>query len=121
MSKKKKPLKTVIIEREEPIKEFDFSFKDEEENAKVIAILKDLQTHAGWRFMQEAFQKNIDYLSEQILEKYDAVSGKEYSEEEVDELRIKRRYLKEILEKPNYFIKELERKTEQEEDLDPYV
>ncbi|MDD2260536.1 MAG: hypothetical protein PHO87_06030 [Acholeplasmataceae bacterium] len=118
--KTKKPMKTIIIKREDTIKEFDFSFKDPQENLKIVAILKDLQTHEGWRFMQEAFQKNIEFLSNQILDKEDALSGKELTEEEVDELRMKRSYLKELLEKPKYFIDKLEDKPAQEDNLDPY-
>ena len=120
VQKAKKPMKTVVIKREKTIKEFDFSFKNPEENQKIVTILKDLQIHEGWRFMIEAFQKNIDFLSEQILEKEDALSGKELTEEEVDELRMKRSYLKELLEKPSYFINKLEENPNQGENLDPY-
>ncbi len=118
---KTKPMQTVIIKRESTVKEFDFSFKNPDDNVKIVAILKDLQAHEGWRFMKEAFQKNIDFLSEQILDKEDKISLQELTEEEVDQLRMKRRYLKELLNKPDYFINKLEENPVQEKNLDPYA
>lgn len=118
---KTKPMQTIIIKRESTVKEFDFSFKNPDENVKIVAILKDLQTHEGWRFMKEAFQKNIDYLSDQILDKKESISDRELSEQEVDELRMKRKYLKELLNKPDYFINKLEENPVQETNLDPYA
>lgn len=114
----KKPIKTVIVKRERPQK-FDLSFTKANENAKIIEAIESLKTNHGWQFMTQVFEANIKDLAEQILLKQDKL-GKTLTDQEVDTLRDKYCYLKEIMETPEKYLKELTRTDGVLPDLDPY-
>lgn len=101
-----------------PVK-FDLSFTKPTENTKILVALESLKVSAGWVFLTQLFQENINHLAMQIVKKIDE-NGKTISEAEVDILRYKHAYLEELLGKPDQFLKNLTRKDESEEDLDPY-
>lgn len=112
-----KKLKTMIIKAPK-VKPFDLSFKDTTENTKIIVALESLKGNAGWQFLTQVIQGNIDYLAERIITKMDGEVKLE--EKDIDLLRDKHAYLKELLEKPDMFIKKLKSNPEVEENLDPY-
>jgi hypothetical protein len=97
---------------------------DLKENETKRLALQGLLNHPGWSVLEEAFSQNIDYLSEQILEKIDAETGNPLSEIQADELRFKRQYLKELLGKPSEMIEVLTERVQgnrdMEDPLDPY-
>lgn len=110
-------LKTMIIKAPK-VKPFDLSFKDTQENTKIIIALESLKSNAGWQFLTQVLEGNINYLSKQIITKADG--DKVLSEAEVDLLRDKYAYLTELLEKPDMFIKKLKADPAVENELDPY-
>jgi hypothetical protein len=115
----KKTPKTIII-KQKPIKPFDLSFSKGTENAKIIVALESLKSNHGWQFMTQVLKENLKDLSDQIINKEDAYTGKVLTDAEVDVIREKYRYLNELLNKPDWFLERLTRIETQEEDLDPY-
>jgi hypothetical protein len=119
MAKKKtQKLKTIIVKREKPPK-FSLDFKDTTNNTKILVALEQLKSTAGWVFLTQVFQANLDELSRQIISKR-GPNKEVLKDSEVDELRFKYEYLTELLEKPDYFIKQLTREEMTEVDNDPY-
>lgn len=113
----KKPTKTIIVKLPKTPK-FDLSFSNDKENARILTALDSLRQNAGWQFMCQILEANKKVLAQQIIEK--TSDGKILSEVEVDSLRDKHGYLKELLEKPEYYIKQLRKENVEHEDLDPY-
>lgn len=114
----KKTPTPIIIKREKPAK-FDLSFKKSEQNIKIISAIESLKVNAGWQFLTQIFQKNIDFLANQILTKRDEI-GVALTDSEVDIIRSKYEYLKEVLNTPEKYLKELTRTDSSNPDLDPY-
>jgi hypothetical protein len=118
MPKPKKELETIIIKGPKP-RRFDLSMKRPNENVKILAAIESLKQNAGWHFLVQVFNENIKVLSEQIISKQDEY-GKPLNDAQIDELRMKYSYLKELLEKPDSFVKTLSRTDEGTPNLDPY-
>lgn len=118
-AKTPKKLKTMIIKAPK-VKPFDLTFKDVQENTKIIIALESLKGNAGWQFLTQVLKKNIEVLTNQIISKRDGDG--ELKEETVDLLRDKHAYLTELLDKPDMFIKKLQGGAldKQLDDLDPY-
>lgn len=114
---KKKPTKTIIVKLPKAPK-FDLSFSDEKENARILNALDSLKQNAGWQFMSQILEENKKVLAKQIIDK--EVDGKILSEVEVDNLRSKYGYIRELLEKPDYYIKQLRKENVTNDNLDPY-
>lgn len=117
--KKKKIIKTIIAKVPKAPK-FDLSFTKPVENTKILVALESLKTNTGWQFLTQVINANKDFLSKQIITKL-SDTGSPLKEEEVDQLRFKYNYLTELLDKPDAFIKTLQRTETQEENLDPYA
>lgn len=119
--KKKSPNK-VIIAKVRPPKPYDLSFSNPRENSRIVVALQTLKTNAGWQFLEQILRVNMKDLSENIITKLD-YNKKVLTDEEVDVLREKYRYLNELLNKPEEFIKKLSIENEENvvEDLDPYA
>lgn len=121
MAKKttKKPIKTIIA-KVPKIPEFDLSFEKTAENTKIIAALENLKASGGWQFLTQVFEKNIEYIGEKIISKEE--NGKSLTEIETDRLRDRYAYLKELLAKPDHFLKILRADTKKEtrDEHDPY-
>lgn len=116
---KKTPDKKITIAKmPRPIK-FDLSMQKTSENTKILVALESLRHNQGWQFLQQLFTENMKVLSEQIINKYDE-DKKPLSDVEIDEIRMRYSYLKEISQKPDKFIEALTRTDPPEEDLDPY-
>lgn len=115
MATKKQP---IIIKTRKP-KPFDLSFTRTNENIKIITALESLKSNSGWQFLTQIFEENLKYLSNQIIEKIDG-DGKPLTDSEVDIIRYKYGYLKELLNKPDEFLEKLTRTETEQEDLDPY-
>ena len=112
-----KKLKTMIIKAPK-VKPFDLSFKDVKENTKIIVALESLKGNAGWQFLTQVLEANVKYLNNCILEKKDGEIILE--EKDLDVMRDKYRFINELLEKPDMFIKKLKSPEIEPENLDPY-
>jgi hypothetical protein len=113
-----KKLKTIVVKREKPPK-FDLNFGSKINNVKILEALEQLKVNAGWVFLSQVFQANLSELSRQIISKR-GPNREILKDPEVDELRFKYEYLTELLEKPDYFIKQLSKQDTPEIDNDPY-
>ena len=117
---KKKKLKTVIIKpAKTPTKNFDLSFSSGENNAIIISALEGLKVNEGWQFLAQTMTKNIEWLAERIIDKT-GEQGEELSDAEVEKYRLRPKYIKELLNKPDDFIKKLSTTEEINPNLDPY-
>jgi len=112
--KKTKP----IIAKVPKVRKFDLSSASPEENARIIEALESLKQNSGWIFLTQILTVNKDVLAEQIINKEQ--DGKVLTDAEVDILRQKHSYLKELLEKPDIYLRKLRIEPEEREDLDPY-
>ena len=120
---KKKPikkLKTMIIKPARlPKKKFDLSFSDGESNAVIISALEGLKVNEGWQFLVQTMTKNVEWLERRIIDKTDE-QGEELEDADVEKYRLRHKYLKELLDKPDYFIQKLSTTEEKNPNLDPY-
>lgn len=82
--------------------------------------LRAMLASAGWRIMRESIDANVALLTEQIVEKVDAATGKEFTDEQVDRLRVRLGYLKELGEMPETMIAGLTSVSAPETNHDPY-
>lgn len=113
-----KKLRTVILKAPK-IAPFNLSLEDQDENARIVLALESLKQNAGWLFLNQIFEENKKILATMIIEKVD-LNGKPISEEQADEARFKHGYLKELMNKPDEYLKKLKPKRDQIDDLDPY-
>lgn len=98
---------------------FDLSFNNRVENTKIIVALESLKGNAGWQFLTQVLEKNIEYIQKCVMTKKDGEVKLE--EKELDVMRDKYEYLKELLEKPDMFIKKLKGNDDTGDNgLDPY-
>jgi hypothetical protein len=118
MAKKVKKLRTIII-KPAKVKPFNLSLEDKEENTRIVMALENLKVSAGWVFLMQLFEENKKILADMIIDKKD-LDGKPIDEKQADEARYKHGYLKELMEKPNEYIKKLKPKTDLGDELDPY-
>jgi hypothetical protein len=120
---KKKPtkkLKTMIIKAPKaPKKNFDLSFSNGENNAVIISALQGLKANEGWQFLSQTMTKNLEWLSERIIDKT-GEQGEDLTDADVEKYRIRHRYIKELLNKPDDFIKKLSTTEEKRPNEDPY-
>ena len=120
---KKKPtpkLKTMIIRPARvPKKKFDLSFSNGENNAVIISALQGLKVNEGWQFLVQTMTKNLEWLSERIIDKT-GEQGEELTDAEVEKYRLRHKYIKELLNKPDDFIKKLSTAEESRPNEDPY-
>ena len=118
MAKKKATKQTIIIQPPKA-ETFDLSFTETNENAKIVVALESLKHNAGWQFLVQIFEENLKHIGNQIISK---VGGdKTLTDGEVDSLRDKYSYLKEIVDKPDFFLKKLRKEDPTENtNLDPY-
>lgn len=116
----KKPMK-VIIAKVPKVPAFDLSFEKTAENTKIIVALENLKASGGWQFLTQVFAKNIEYIGNQIINKI-GDDGKPLEEAQADRLRDRYAYLKELLAKPDHFLKLLKADTniETRDEHDPY-
>lgn len=112
--------KKIIIAKVPKPKKYDLSFTKKEENTKILVALESLKVNTGWHFLTQVISANIDFLSKQIITKR-GEDGNTLSDQDVDLLRFKHNYLSEFLNKPDSFIKMLQRTDDSAVDnLDPY-
>ncbi len=116
-----KPNKKVIIAEMEKARPFKLKDQSPEEKSRILLSLQSLKMNAGWLFLTQVFQENIKILENQILDKR-GEDNKVLTEDIVDELRFKRMYLKELLGKPDSWIKLMSGEVEEQEpeNNDPY-
>ncbi len=117
---KKKIERKPIVARIQKPRPFDLSFSKMTENTKIIVALESLKFNSGWQFLTQVFKENLEFLGEQIISKKD-FDGNPLSEDQIDRLRANHEYTKELLEKPDFFLKKLKVSEEEEMDLDPYA
>ncbi len=87
---------------------------------ETILALKALIAQPGWAIITRICKGNIKYLASQIIEKRDGETGRILTEDEVDRLRDKRGYLKELKDTPEKYIERLESGYVEPEQYDPY-
>ena len=114
----KKPVKTMII-KSAPTPKFDLTLENRDENARITLALQSLLSNAGWLFLVQVFEENQNLLQKMIIDKEDQ-DGKPITELQADEARFKYKYLKELMAKPDYYLKKLQPHTDQIDELDPY-
>lgn len=100
-------------------KKFKLTGEDIEENNRILMALESLKQNIGWMFLTQVLEENIRVMEENILNKYDE-NGAIISEDELDKLRNKRSFYKELLEKPDFYMKKLKTPNVVENSLDPY-
>lgn len=89
-------------------------------NDSVITALQDLQASEGWAILVNNLEANVKYLEMQIVDKVDSYNN-EITEEEVDRLRDKREFMRDLLKTPQTFINQLANEVDTGSDhLDPY-
>ena len=98
---------------------FDLTMSKTSENQRIIVAIEMLKVCPGWHFMVQVMQENLKVLENCIINKVD-MDGNPITDEQADSLRFRRAYVKELLEKPDAFLKDLTRMDEGKEDLDPY-
>lgn len=115
-----KILEKIIIKPQElPERRFDLSFKNSEDNAVIVSSLQGLKANEGWQFLSELMNKNLEWLAERILNKT-GDQGEELSDAEIDKCRLRYKYVKELLDKPDYYIDMLASTEAEDKSLDPY-
>lgn len=85
--------------------------------AQVFALTA-LQATEGWAIMLKSMLENIEYLEECILSKMQ--EGQELNDLEIDRLRDKRGFLKDLIDMPAKYAKKLEEGSATPENFDPY-
>lgn len=100
MVQKKK--KTVVRRSRKTAINIDVQTKAQAE--ALVTYLQALKTHPGWMVMVQVMELNIDAFEESILSKMDVMTGAKLSEEQIDEYRLKRFYMKQLIEKPDEMI-----------------
>lgn len=121
MAKKEKQ-KIIIAKVPRPAK-FDLTLERKGEAEKVIAALESLRTNAGWMFLSQMTEKNIEYLEKQIISKIGVgEDGKPCTlkDTDIDILREKHAILSEIINTPEKYLRNLKRKPSELPNLDPY-
>lgn len=118
MPTKKNKLKSIIIKPPKPRK-FSLAFDNPNENARIVAALEALKLSAGWVFIEQILQKNIDFLG-QCLIKGTNEKGEKCSDTVLEEVRWKYGYMTELLNKPNEYIDKFAPFDRQSTNLDPY-
>jgi hypothetical protein len=84
----------------------------------MVMQLQALMLSDGWRIVRRVTDENIRLIEEQILEK--RIGNTILTDEDVDRLRDKRGFLKDLAEFPERFIGRLQKKTVKPEEYDPY-
>lgn len=92
--------------------------REELTSETMIVQLETLMFSEGWQIVRRVTDENIRVIEVQILEKRDGAT--DLNDEEVDRLRDKRGFLKDLAEFPEKFIKMLQKKTISPEEYDPY-
>lgn len=118
MATKKKQLKTVILKAPK-VAHFNLTLEDKNENARIVLSLESLRQNAGWLFLTQVFEENKKVLAQMIIEKTD-IDGKPITEAQADEARYKHAYLKELMEKPDFYLKKLKPHADPIDENDPY-
>lgn len=80
--------------------------------------LQEMSLTQGWGIMVKMMQKNIDFLAECIISKEQ--HGEKLDDLQVDRLRDKHSFLKELMNMPHKFAEKLLQKAPDEEEFDPY-
>lgn len=115
--KKKAPIKTIIIKAPK-IRPFDLTGERKGEEVRIIEALNSLKANAGWIYLSQIFDLNLKTLEKSIITKME--DGKKLTDAEVDLQRVKHAYLTELLEKPDYYLKQFMRQDSKDDGLDPY-
>lgn len=91
-----------------------------EKQVQMIGQLRDLKNNEGWKILMRVFDNNIKHLEDLILDGL-WLDGKPASESQMDRLRDKRGYMKDLRKSPDNLIKQLDQQPETVVDeLDPY-
>lgn len=85
---------------------------------EIAMDLETLQATPGWAVILRICEGNIEALDQMIIEKKDGAEI--LTELEVDRLRDKRGYLKELMETPAAYIEKITQENVVPEDFDPY-
>lgn len=89
---------------------------------EIISDLQVMQATSGWAIMIQIIESQLTTLNDMILNK--TANGREdggaITNEDVDELRIKRGYLIDLRDTPQRYIQTLQTEDVQPEDFDPY-
>ena len=86
---------------------FDLIIKSEEQANSLIEHLDNLQKSHGWMLLRQVLHENIALMERAIITKRWDVTDSEYrvlEESELDEMRFKRNYLEELIDKPQKLI-----------------
>lgn len=114
----KKNQKKTIVAKTPKVRKFDLTMSSPEESNRIVEALESLKQNVGWIFITQVLEANKEILGNQIIAKEQ--DGKVLSDSEVDILRYKYSYLKELLEKPDFYLKQLRVEPTQPDSLDPY-
>lgn len=89
---------------------------------EIISDLTVMQATSGWAIMIQIIESQLEALNNMILNK--TTNGREdggaITNEDVDELRIKRGYLIDLRDTPQRYVQLLQNVDIQPEDFDPY-
>jgi len=97
------------------------SSKASQSTENQITALMTMQATQGWAIVVRILNENVKYLETLILDRYDPISKKELTDEEIDKMRYKRNITKELLDLPQNYIKTLsETDGEEPVEYDPY-
>lgn len=96
------------------------SLGENPEPSEIIAALDTLVVSEGWRIILRVLKGNVAYLEEAIITKREPGATEDLTDEEVDRLRYKRELNLDVMNTPESYRAELERKNAPVENFDPY-
>ena len=95
-------------------------FDTEKKREAAIATFKTGMDTSFWHLMKQILERNVEFLTRDILSGKIANSGKNATKEQMDRLRDNLRIHKEIMNTPESMIEKLTSSEEKEPILDPY-
>ncbi len=117
---KKKIVKKAVAKRP-PRKKIDspMVFENANSNGAIILALEDLRHHPGWKILTQLWDQNVADLEQSIIYKMQGEVA--LSDIEVDRLRDKLGYLRNVIETPNKYVIMLRRSDTPPKNFDPYA
>ena len=87
--------------------EFDLTISTKEQSYEMMEHFTNLINTQGWLILKQIMLGNVAVLENMILERKDAETGRKLTDEELDEVRLKRNILLETVDKPESMIRKL--------------
>ena len=103
---------------------FDLNIENQAQANELVGHLSIMTATSGWLLLKQIMTGNISVLEDMILDKKDAISGEDLTDEEVEDARKTRSVMKEMTEMPDKLITQFNRHQSDGDDTptyDPYA